>query len=92
MNRGHFEIDLDEILENREGEVFGVVMGRIQHALFDRAMVKARGNKTAAAEILGISRTTVKKMQNIYYLKKPDELEPVIEGKRNYLVTIGSID
>ena len=38
---------------------FETAVSRFEHALLERALQKARGNKTAAAEMLGMKRTTL---------------------------------
>jgi Nif-specific regulatory protein len=47
--------------ELREGEIYQLVIDRIEHALIDRALAKCGGVKTKAADFLGINRNTLNK-------------------------------
>jgi Nif-specific regulatory protein len=47
--------------ELREGEIYQLVIGQIEHALIDRALNKCAGVKTKAADFLGINRNTLNK-------------------------------
>ena len=47
--------------ESRDGEIYQLVVDRIEHALIDRALAKCGGVKTKAADYLGINRNTLNK-------------------------------
>ena len=47
--------------ELREGEIYQLVIDRIEHALIDKALNKCNGVKTKAADFLGINRNTLNK-------------------------------
>jgi len=47
--------------ETREGEIYQLVLDKIEHALIDRALAKCSGVKTKAADYLGINRNTLNK-------------------------------
>ena len=47
--------------ELREGEVYQLVMDRIEHALIEKALSKCAGVKLKAADFLGINRNTLNK-------------------------------
>ena len=47
--------------ESREGEIYQLVVERIEHALIERALAKNGGVKTKAADFLGINRNTLNK-------------------------------
>jgi Nif-specific regulatory protein len=47
--------------ELREGEIYQLVIDRIEHALIERALAKCGGVKTKAADFLGINRNTLNK-------------------------------
>jgi transcriptional regulator with GAF, ATPase, and Fis domain len=47
--------------ELREGEIYQLVIDRIEHALIDKALNKCGGVKTKAADFLGINRNTLNK-------------------------------
>ncbi len=47
--------------ELREGEIYQLVIDRIEHALIDKALSKCNGVKTKAADFLGINRNTLNK-------------------------------
>lgn len=51
------EADLDVALE--AGDSYHEIMDHITCLLFEKALVKARGNKTKAADILKINRGTL---------------------------------
>lgn len=47
--------------ESREGEIYQLVVDRIEGALIERALAKCGGVKTKAADFLGINRNTLNK-------------------------------
>jgi len=47
--------------ELREGDIYQLVIDRIEHALIDKALHKCGGVKTKAADFLGINRNTLNK-------------------------------
>jgi Nif-specific regulatory protein len=47
--------------EQREGEIYQLVIDQIEHALIDRALARCGGVKTKAADFLGINRNTLNK-------------------------------
>ncbi|HCA5286205.1 TPA: Fis family transcriptional regulator [Acinetobacter nosocomialis] len=51
------EADLDVALE--AGDSYHEIIDHVTCLLFEKALVKARGNKTKAAQILGINRGTL---------------------------------
>jgi DNA-binding protein Fis len=48
-------------LEQREGEIYQLVIDQIEAALIDRALARCGGVKTKAADFLGINRNTLNK-------------------------------
>lgn len=49
------EQEIDEAIA--KGESFYKIRKRFEKAILERALIKARGNQTEAAKMLGISRT-----------------------------------
>ena len=47
--------------ESREGEIYQLVIDRMEGALIERALAKCGGVKTKAADFLGINRNTLNK-------------------------------
>jgi Nif-specific regulatory protein len=47
--------------EDREGEIYKLVVDQIEHSLIDRALAKCGNVKTKAADFLGINRNTLNK-------------------------------
>lgn len=47
--------EIDEAIAN--GESFYKIRRRFEKAILERALIKARGNQSEAAKMLGISRT-----------------------------------
>lgn len=48
-------------------DVYNIVMGEVEPALFEKVMRYARGNQSRAARILGISRGTLRKKLAQYF-------------------------
>jgi len=54
------EADLDVALEN--GDSYRDVLNHVTFLLIEKVLVKTRGNKTEAAQILGMTRETLNKV------------------------------
>lgn len=52
----------------RPAELYELVLGEVEPPLFGAVMDYTQGNQTQAAEILGISRATLRKKLKIYQL------------------------
>lgn len=50
------------------GNLYDMMVGEVEHALFASVMEHTRGNQSKAAEILGINRSTLRKKLRIYGL------------------------
>ena len=50
-------------------ELYGLVLGEVEPPLFESVMDYTQGNQTQAAEILGISRATLRKNLKLYHLR-----------------------
>ena len=48
-------------MDNPDGKVHGVVMELVERVLIDRALIECKGNKSKAADLLGINRNTLGK-------------------------------
>lgn len=54
------EADLDVALEN--GDSYRDILNHVSFLLIEKVLVKTRGNKTEAAQILGMTRETLNKV------------------------------
>jgi len=67
-----FETALDRYFHEMDGEVpnnlYEMVIGRAERALFASVMERAQGNQTQAAKMLGVSRTTLRNKLTAYKL------------------------
>ncbi|QRF07486.1 helix-turn-helix domain-containing protein [Acinetobacter pittii] len=54
------EADLDVALEN--GDSYTDILNHVAFLLIEKVLVKTRGNKTEAAQILGMTRETLNKV------------------------------
>jgi len=53
---------------HKPGELYDLVLGEIEHPLFKSVLDYTDGNQSAAAEILGINRATLRKKLRHYQL------------------------
>lgn len=53
---------------HKPGELYDLVLGEIEHPLFTSVLEYTDGNQSAAAEILGINRATLRKKLRHYQL------------------------
>jgi Fis family transcriptional regulator len=53
---------------HKPGELYNLVLGEIEHPLFTSVLEYTDGNQSAAAEILGINRATLRKKLRHYQL------------------------
>ncbi|MCL2872356.1 MAG: Fis family transcriptional regulator [Betaproteobacteria bacterium] len=67
-----FETALERYFHEMDGEVpnnlYEMVIGRAERALFASVMERAQGNQTQAAKMLGVSRTTLRNKLTAYKL------------------------
>jgi Fis family transcriptional regulator len=67
-----FETALERYFHEMDGEVpnnlYEMVIGRAERALFSSVMERAQGNQTQAAKMLGVSRTTLRNKLTVYKL------------------------
>lgn len=54
---------------HKPAALYGLVLGEIEPPLFDAVMGYTHGNQTQAAEILGMSRATLRKKLKQYQLR-----------------------
>ena len=63
---------IDQYLNKLDGEVpqdlYDLVIGQVEHALLDAALAQSNNNQSKAAEILGISRGTLRTRMKLYGL------------------------
>ncbi|MEO4210073.1 helix-turn-helix domain-containing protein [Acinetobacter pittii] len=65
------EADLDVALEN--GDSYTDILNHVAFLLIEKVLVKTRGNKTQAAQILGMTRETLNKVIKRVKAKKEAE-------------------
>lgn len=53
---------------HRPAELYGLVLGEVEHPLFKTVLDYTDGNQSRAAEILGINRATLRKKLKQYHL------------------------
>ncbi|MDR1529107.1 MAG: Fis family transcriptional regulator [Burkholderiales bacterium] len=67
-----FETALMQYFDALDGEepsnLYDMVIGRAERALFASVMDRAQGNQTRAAKMLGLSRTTLRNKLLVYKL------------------------
>ncbi len=63
---------IDQYLNELDGEVpqdlYGLVIGQVENALLEVALAQTNNNQSKAAEILGISRGTLRTRMKLYGL------------------------
>jgi len=62
------ELYLDDMNGHEVNDLYHVVLSEVEPALLDVVMQHAEGNQTEAAEMLGISRGTLRKKLKLYGL------------------------
>ncbi len=62
------ELYLDDMNGHEVNDLYHVVLSEVEPALLDVVMAHAEGNQTEAAEMLGISRGTLRKKLKLYGL------------------------
>ena len=62
------ELYLDDMNGHEVNDLYHVVLSEVEPALLDVIMQHAEGNQTEAAEMLGISRGTLRKKLKLYGL------------------------
>jgi Fis family transcriptional regulator len=53
---------------HKPGDLYGMVIGEVEKPLLETVLRHTRGNQTTAAEILGMSRSTLRKKLREYRL------------------------
>ena len=62
------ELYLDDMSGHEVTDLYHVVLGEVEPALLDVVMNYVEGNQTEAAEMLGVSRGTLRKKLKLYGL------------------------
>jgi Fis family transcriptional regulator len=62
------ELYLDDLNGHKVDDLYHVVLSEVEPAILDVVMAYAEGNQSMAAEILGISRGTLRKKLRLYDL------------------------
>ncbi len=62
------ELYLQDMNGHEVSDLYHVVLSEVEPAIFDVVMSHAEGNQSEAAEILGISRGTLRKKLKLYGL------------------------
>ena len=55
------ELYLADLDGHKPGDLYGMVIGEVERPLLETVLRHTRGNQTAAAELLGMSRSTLRK-------------------------------
>ncbi len=71
--RNAARVALDNYFNDLDGEepcgnLYEMMIGEVEQALFSAIMDRTRGNQSKAAEILGINRSTLRKKLRLYGL------------------------
>ena len=71
--RNAAQVALNNYFDDLEGEepggnLYEMMVGEVEQALFTAIMERCRGNQSKAAEILGINRSTLRKKLRLYGL------------------------
>jgi len=71
--RNAANVALNNYFEDLDGEepcgnLYEMMIGEVEQALFAEIMIRSRGNQSKAAEILGINRSTLRKKLRFYGL------------------------
>ncbi len=59
---------LDDLDGQAPGNLYDMMIGEVERALFHAVMERTRGNQSKAAAILGINRSTLRKKLRLYSL------------------------
>jgi Fis family transcriptional regulator, factor for inversion stimulation protein len=67
------EKSLDEYFRRLDGEpphgIYDMVIGNVERALLESVMMRANGNQTQAADMLGVNRNTLRSKLTKYGIK-----------------------
>ena len=63
---------IDQYFDELDGEMpqdlYGLVVGQVEHALLEAALAQSNNNQSKAAEMLGISRGTLRTRMKLFGL------------------------
>ncbi len=63
---------IDQYFDELDGEIpqdlYDLVVGQVEHALFEAALYQSNNNQSKAAEMLGISRGTLRTRMKLFGL------------------------
>ena len=67
------EKSLDEYFRKLDGEqphdIYDMVMGHVERAVIESVMMRANGNQTQAADMLGLNRNTLRAKLTKYHIR-----------------------